>query len=160
MDPAIKAQVLRKMTYGMWVLTAAAGDDLEGSTVTWVSQASFTPPLLMVGIRAGTHLHEVVEKSGAFALHLLEADQKEIAGGFTKPTKVGGGQIGGFAFRKGASTGSPILERFSSWLEARVTDVVKRGDHSVFIAEVVGAGMTDPSAKPLELSSTPWYYGG
>src|SRR5262245_15528068 len=36
MNEEAKVTALRKMTYGMWVLTAGNGDDLEGSSVTWV----------------------------------------------------------------------------------------------------------------------------
>src|SRR5580704_12162876 len=128
MDAEIKTKVLLKLSYGMWVLSAAADGDREASTITWLSQSSFSPPLLMVAIKAETHLRKVVEKSGAFALHLLTASQQELAGAFTRPTEVSPGKIGGLAFRPGPVTGSPLLEGFSAWLEARVTDSVKRGD--------------------------------
>jgi flavin reductase (DIM6/NTAB) family NADH-FMN oxidoreductase RutF len=148
------------MTYGMWVLSTAAGGEAEASTITWLSQASFTPPLVMVAIKEDSHLRKLVEKSGAFALHLLTVSQQDLAGAFTRPTASEPGKLGGVAWRPGPATGSPVLEGFSTWLEARVTDAVKRGDHSVFVAEVVNVEQTDPNAKPLPLSSTPWYYGG
>jgi flavin reductase (DIM6/NTAB) family NADH-FMN oxidoreductase RutF len=161
MDPEIKTQVLRKMTYGMWVLSAAAGGDVEASTVCWLSQASFSPPLVMVAVKAGTHLCEVVEKAGAFALHLVGEDALAVAEAFVKPTEVKDGKIGGVAHTPGAATGSPILEGFTAWLEAKVTDTVKRGDATVFVAEVVGAGQRDAGTKPLVLANTPWkHYGG
>jgi flavin reductase (DIM6/NTAB) family NADH-FMN oxidoreductase RutF len=47
-----------------------------------------------------------------------------------------------------------------AWLEARVTDKVERGDHTVFVGEVVAAGVRDAAVKPLLLSETPWSYGG
>jgi flavin reductase (DIM6/NTAB) family NADH-FMN oxidoreductase RutF len=53
-----------------------------------------------------------------------------------------------------------IKKQTLPWFEARVTDVVKRGDHTVFIAEVVNAGLRDPEAKPLEMWDTGWFYGG
>jgi len=34
------------------------------------------------------------------------------------------------------------------------------GDHTVFVAEVVEAGVRDPDVKPLALHDTPWQYGG
>jgi flavin reductase (DIM6/NTAB) family NADH-FMN oxidoreductase RutF len=160
MDPEVKTRVLRKLTYGMWVLSAAADGEMEASTVTWLSQASFVPPLLMVAIRHETHLRKMVEKSGAFALHLLTASQKELAGAFTLPTVLTPGKIGGVGYQTSKITGSPILEGFSTWLEAKITDTVKRGDHTVFVAEVVAAEQTDPDAKPIVLADTPWHYGG
>jgi flavin reductase (DIM6/NTAB) family NADH-FMN oxidoreductase RutF len=41
-----------------------------------------------------------------------------------------------------------------------VTDRVERGDHTVFVAEVVSAGVATRRRKPLLLSDTPWNYGG
>jgi hypothetical protein len=37
---------------------------------------------------------------------------------------------------------------------------VKRGDHIVFVAETVGAGVRDDSAVPLLLRDTGMNYGG
>jgi flavin reductase (DIM6/NTAB) family NADH-FMN oxidoreductase RutF len=159
MDPKVKTTVLRKMTYGMWVLSADAAGDVEASTVTWVSQASFTPPLVTVGIRVGSHLHAVVDRARAFALHLIPDGQKDVAQAFIKPTEVTPTTIGGRAFTRGA-TGAPILDGFPCWLEARVVEGVTKGDHTVFVGEVVEAGHSDPNAAPLVLASTGWNYGG
>lgn len=160
MDPNVKKAVLRKMTYGLWVIAAEGGGEREASTVTWVSQASFDPPLVTVGIRVASHLHAVVEKAGAFAMHLIDAGQKDVAGAFIKETVFTADTIGGRKYSAGPVTKAPILEGFSCWFEARVVEKVTRGDHSVFVAEVVDAAMKDPAAAPLVLSSTGWHYGG
>lgn len=47
-----------------------------------------------------------------------------------------------------------------AWFEARVTDAVKRGDHTVFVAQVINAGLRDPEAKPLVMWDTGGFYGG
>ena len=52
MNEEAKKTVLRKMTYGLWVLTAGRGDDLEGSSVAWVMQTSFNPPLVVAAVEA------------------------------------------------------------------------------------------------------------
>jgi len=41
-----------------------------------------------------------------------------------------------------------------------VTDTIRRGDHTVFVAEVVNAGVRDDTATPLLLRSTGMNYGG
>ena len=57
-------------------------------------------------------------------------------------------------------TGAPLLAGFPAWLEARVTDLVERGDHTLFVAEVVGVGATDADAEPFTLAQAGWHYGG
>ena len=160
MDPAIKKAVLRKVTYGVWVISADAAGERQASTVTWVSQASFTPPLMTVGIRVGSHLHAVVEKAGAFAMHLVASDQKDVAETFIKETKVTADTIGGRKFTPGPATKAPILEGFPCWFEARVVERVTKGDHTVFVAEVVEASMKDKDPSPLVLATTGMHYGG
>jgi len=160
MNEDVKKTVLRKMTYGMWVLTAGQGDELEGSSVCWVTQTSFNPPLVVAAIRADSHLAKVVEKSQAFALHLLTKQQKALAEAFTKPTASGGGKIGGVAFKPGPATGAPLLEGFAAWCEAKVTDTVRRGDHTLYVAQVMDVGASDPKAEPLVLAEVGWSYGG
>jgi hypothetical protein len=46
------------------------------------------------------------------------------------------------------------------WFEARATDTVSRGDHTVCVGEVVGAGVRDASRPPLNLRTTGMNYGG
>lgn len=55
---------------------------------------------------------------------------------------------------------APLLVDLPAWFEARVTDAVKRGNHTVFVAQVVNAGLRDSAARPLEMWDTGWFYGG
>jgi len=156
----VRKQVLRLLHYGLYVLTAAVGSDLAAGTVTWLSQASFTPLLVMAGIKRDGHVHAVLGQSGAFAVNIVGAAQREIASAFFRPAKVEGRRINGFAFERGPATGAPLLTDLPAWFEARVTDAVRRGDHTVFVAEVVACGVRDPQATSLALSKTPWSYAG
>lgn len=54
----------------MCLLTAAAGSDLAAGTVTWLSQASFTPLLVMAEIKRDGHVHAVLGRSRAFAVNI------------------------------------------------------------------------------------------
>lgn len=160
MDVEAKRTALRKITNGMYIVTAAAEGDLAASTVTWLSQCSFEPPLVMVGIKVTGQTHSVIRRSGAFAIHIVAEGQQDIVESFFTPPKLEGDRMNGLAWEPGEATGAPILAELPAWLEARVTDAVERGDHTVFVAEVINAGVADPDAKPLNLTETPWTYGG
>ena len=82
MDPEVKKQTLRLLTYGLYVLTAAEGEDVAAGTVTWLSQASFSPSLVMVGVKADSGLHATVEQSGAFAVNILAEEQADFSNRF------------------------------------------------------------------------------
>ncbi len=160
MGPAAKKHALRQITYGLYVLTAAHEGQIAAGTVNWLSQASFEPPLLMVGIKRDSRLHEIVTAAGQFAVNILAAGHKDLAAAFFRPTQVEDGRINGQPFEPGPRTGAPLLLAAPAWLEARVTDTVQRGDHTVFVAEVINAGVRDPEAKPLVMWDTGWFYGG
>ncbi len=160
MDQEDKKRALRMLTCGLYVVAARDGNDVAAGTVTWLSQASFSPPLLMVAIKGDSHLHAMVERSRAFGVSVVSTAQKDLASAFFRPSKVEDGKMNGYPIQYGPETGSPVVSQCPAWVEARVTGSVSGGDHTVYVAEVVGAGLNDPAAKALVLSDTEWTYGG
>ena len=161
MDESLKQTVLRKLTYSMSVMTAVGPEGKPAaSTLTWISQCSFHPPLVMIAIQKTSQMHEAVTASRGLAVNLLGEGQREIAKAFFRAPAADGGRFGDYRDEPGPMTDAPLLTDAPAWFEARVTDRVERGDHTVFVAEVVGAGVRDAGAKPLYLSDTPWNYGG
>jgi flavin reductase (DIM6/NTAB) family NADH-FMN oxidoreductase RutF len=167
MDANVKQTVLRMIPYGLFVLTAKGKDDtVTAATVNWVTQASFAPPLVVVGVKADSHSHPIIKESKAFALNVLGKDQGAMAFTFFKPATREGQKISGEPFRWG-TTGAPILEHAPAFVECRLVDSVERGDHSIFVGEVVEAGQAKaPEGRPDD--ATLWlkdlgpkiFYGG
>jgi flavin reductase (DIM6/NTAB) family NADH-FMN oxidoreductase RutF len=153
-----KRSVLRMFSYSLAVVTAQRGDEAVASTVTWLMQCSFDPPLVAVSIKRGTRTFELVKTAGAFALNVIGAGQQEIASAFFRRVAVEDGKIGGMPFTSGV-TGAPILSALPGYVECKVVEWVDRGDHPVFIAEVVEAGVQN-ALLPLAVRDTGWNYGG
>jgi flavin reductase (DIM6/NTAB) family NADH-FMN oxidoreductase RutF len=160
MDPQEKKVALRAITYGLYVLTASNDGEFAAGGVNWLTQTSFDPPLVAAGIKADSGLHALVQASGKFAVNVLAEDQLDIGKAFFRSTSVEGDLINGHKFEKGVATDAPILDEVPYWFECRVTDTVLGGDHSVFVAEVIGAGVRDASRTPLNLRTTGMNYGG
>lgn len=141
MDPAAKKTALRMIPYGLYVLTAESTDGQVGAaTVNWVTQASFEPPLIAVGVKADSHVHGIIKQVRAFALNVLGKGQQALAFTFFKPTTRDGNTVSGEPFRRG-TTGAPILEKTPAYLECKLVDIIERGDHSIIVGEVVDAGV-------------------
>ena len=160
MDPQAKKVALRAINYGLYVLTAVHDGEYGAAGVNWLSQASFEPPLVMVGVKTDNDTHRVIESSGSFAVNVLAEDQLDIGKAFFRTSTVEGDTINGYKFEPAPETGAPLFVDLPYWFEARVTDTVKRGDHTVFVGEVVGAGVRDEKATPMLLRSTGMNYGG
>ena len=142
MDADQKKTALRMIPYGLYVLTA---QDKSGArtaaTVNWVTQTSFEPPLVVVGVKADSGAHAIIKESKTFALNMLGKDQKGQAFTFFKPLERDGNSIGGEPFRKG-SLGAPILEKAPAFVECALVNTVEMGDHSIFVGKVVEVGLT------------------
>jgi flavin reductase (DIM6/NTAB) family NADH-FMN oxidoreductase RutF len=144
MNQDAKKTALRMIPYGIYVLTADDGKgNVAAATVNFVTQSSFAPPLVTLGVKADSGAYQVLKAAGAFALNVLGKDQKGAAFTFFKPAKVEGGKISGMAFTKGV-TGAPLFPDAPAAIECKVRHIVEDGDHHVVIAEVVEAHLHKP----------------
>ena len=167
MDPAVKKTALRMIPYGLYVLTAESTDgQIAAATVNWVTQASFEPPLVVVGVKVDSNAHAVIKGSGTFALNVLGKGQQAMAFAFFKPAAVDGNTISGQPFRRG-KTGAPVLENTPAFVDCKLVDTIERGDHTIMVGEVVDAGVgRQPEGRPDD--ATLWmkdlgektFYGG
>lgn len=149
MDADAKKTALRMIPYGIYVMTAEAPDGtIAGATVNWVTQTSFAPPLVVVGVKADSGAREILRKTPHFALNMLGKGQQGAAFTFFKPAARDGNKLSGEPIRKG-STGAPVLENAVACVECKVAEIVERGDHHIVIAEVVDAHVgKPPAARP------------
>ena len=146
MNTDARKTALRMIPYGLYVLTAETGDgEVAAATVNWVTQASFEPPLLAVGVKADSSAHAVIKSAGRFALNVLGKGQQDQAFAFFKPAAREGDRIGGQPVRTG-STGAPLLEAAPAAIECELVTTVEEGDHSLFVGRVVDVRL----AAPLE----------
>lgn len=155
---AAKKSTLLMIPYGLYVLTSKQGDEIHAGTVNWVTQCSFKPPLVAMGVKQDSGLYATLKASGVFALSFLESGQKDIAFAFFRPTQVEGDTISGQRYET-HETGAPILTAAPAWVEGRVVGEVAVGDHSCVVGEVTNAG-TQREARLLTLDEVGVKYGG
>ena len=159
MNEAAKKNALRKISYGLYVIGARNGDILNAFTADWISQCSFVPPLVMLGVRRDSGSNQMLREGRVFAVSVLGRSQQDVAKHFLKPDRNGAGtKLDNYELQF-ATTGAPILTDCAAWFECRVREILDIGDHSIVVGEVVEAGIgTDE--EPLRMSDTPWHYGG
>lgn len=159
MDPKVKQKTLRLLTNGIYILTSRSHDAFGAATITWVSQASFRPPLLMAAIRLDSSVYRCLSASRVATLHVLGKHQKQIAQKFFTPTRGGSADLNGEPFFEG-QLGAPILENLPAYMECRVVDIREEyGDHALVIFEVINAVLL-AEVDPLTIPDSPWEYGG
>ena len=141
MDPNAKKTALRMIPYGLYVLTAAKGDRVSAGTVNWVTQASFEPPLVVVGVKTdsarpradqggeGLRPQRAGQGAAGDGLHVLQAG-REARARRSPASRIRAG-----------TTGSPILTNTPAYIECTLETTVEMGDHSIFVGKVVDAGV-------------------
>ncbi|MEQ8469017.1 flavin reductase family protein [Coleofasciculus sp. E1-EBD-02] len=159
LDEQAKKTMLRKIPHGLYICGVKDDDNLNGFTVSWLMQSSFEPPLVVNCIKRETGSHEMLKKNGVFSISFLENGQKDMAAKFFKPQSRVGNKFADVEFYEGEATGCPIISDSLGYIECKVVDSVEKGDHSVYVGEVIAAGI-HRAGEPLLLESTGWQYGG
>ena len=139
-------KIIGRMTYGIYVLTAAHADVVNGMIASWVTQVSYEPPLIAVAVHPNRRSHRLIEQSGGFALHLLAKSQKSFLRRFKGPDPRK--KFDSIDWRIG-QTGSPILGGCPAFIECEVRSRLQPGNHTLFIGEVVAAGLQEATFDPL-----------
>jgi len=155
---AAKKTTLRLIPYGLYVLGVRDGDEIAAGAINWVTQTSFTPPLVAMGVKTDSNLYAVLKRSGKFALSFLASGQKDLAFAFFKPTVVEGDKINGHRFDT-AETGAPIITSATAWVEGTIVGELNLGDHSLFAGEVTNAHVR-AEGPMLTLDEAGVKYGG
>lgn len=158
MDEAAKKTALRMIPYGLFVLGVGEGPQATASTINWITQASFQPPLVAVGVKGGTETYDLVKQTGKFAVSVLESGQKDLAFAFFKHVEPENGTLAGFAYET-QTTSAPVIVDAPAWFECEVRQVLDVGDHSIVVGEVVEAGVRR-EASALTLKEAGVNYGG
>ena len=158
----LRRRVLWTMPYGLYVVGSRAGERRNLMTLNWVTQLSFNPKLLGIGVEAEALTAELVRGGAAFSLCLVDREDRAIVRKFTKPVEfdTGARTANGFPYHD-ATTGVPVLDQAAAYLDCAVRQEVETGDHVLFVGEVVDAGFQKPEGTPvLRMEDTRMSYGG
>ncbi len=141
--------VFRLVNREVWIVTAADGERRGGLVATWVSQASIDreAPTSAIALATNHFTRELVDGSGAFALHLISSEQIDLVWRFALGSGQDRDKLSGVDSTVG-DTGSPILQNVLASLECRVIDRHDGGDRIYYWADVVGSS-PPRSGSPL-----------
>jgi flavin reductase (DIM6/NTAB) family NADH-FMN oxidoreductase RutF len=158
MDQATKKTVLRKLTYGLHAVSVRHGERQNAFTANWLTQVAFEPPMIALAVENDGASLELLQASGRFAISVLATGQRELAGHFGRPSARNPDKLAGAAHHASPG-GLPILDDALGWLECAVRGSLPAGDHTVFVAEVVEAGVLR-EGDPLTMQETGFRYYG
>jgi flavin reductase (DIM6/NTAB) family NADH-FMN oxidoreductase RutF len=129
-----------RIIHGVYVISTALEGKVNAMTAAWVSRASFSPPLVSVSVGKTRYSHDMIIKSGIFAVNVLSKSGVETGKHFGLKSGKKTDKFQGIAYDTKA-TGAPILRDCTAWMDCKVVSYHDAGDHTIFIGEVLDAGI-------------------
>ena len=154
-------RVTWKVPNALVLIGSRSGDEWNGMTASWVTQVSMEPVLMAVGVDNAAVTHRLIAASGAFSVNLWSAEETKVFVKFSKPAAFDPEALtlNGRIVRQGVS-GAPVFAEAIAYLDCEVRSTHDLGTHTLFIGEVVDAGIEADEARAAAMSDTRMKYGG
>jgi flavin reductase (DIM6/NTAB) family NADH-FMN oxidoreductase RutF len=143
-------EALASFATGVTLVMVADGRDDIGTTVSAFCPVSWSPPLVLVSLTADSYPAEVLGRVDRFAVTVLSAAQRALAGRFAVAGRPGARVLlEGTPRRRGEASGALIPDGGLTALECEVVQRLPAGDHLLVIASVLDVPYVADSADPL-----------
>ncbi len=154
-------RVTWKIPNALALVGSRAGDEWNAMTTSWITQLSMEPVLIGVGVDNTAVTHRLISAGGSFTVNLWSSDDTRVFVKFSKPAAFDADAmtLNGRPVRAGVS-GAPVFDEAIAHLDCRVTFQHDLGTHTLFVGEVVDAGVRDDEARAAAMSDTRMKYGG
>ena len=131
---------MARLPAGVVVVSTRLGDEYRALTASSLVSISLDPPMVLVGLEHQSQTRAAILETRAFNVSLLTRSQEFIADRLAGRAPAIDRRWSSLPHRLG-SNGIPLVEGSAAWLECRVEQTHRAGDHDVFIASVEAAGI-------------------
>src|SRR3989304_5408578 len=129
----------------------AAGRGIQpwGTPVNAFPAVSLEPPLVLICVGRARSIHPVIDRAQRFAVNILAEESQGLSDCFAgAPSPLPRSAFCGASYALSAS-GLPILDAAVAHLECTVEKTLDAGDHTIYLARVIGLGLSrGPSLRP------------
>ena len=132
------AAIIRSIDPPMLVVTTGAGDERAGCLVGFHTQCSIDPVRWLVGISKANRTYDVVRRASTVVVHVLRADQLDLARLFGEATGDTVDKFRQWAWTEGPG-GVPVLAG-CDWFAGPIIERFDLGDHEGELVAVTHAG--------------------
>jgi len=144
--PPAFARLVASLDYPLYVVTTAVHGEPTGCLIGFATQCSIHPPRFLACISRKNHTFQLANLATAFAVHVVDAANRNIADIF-------GGETGDMVDKFAAARwhyvdGVPVLDDCARWFTASVLERIDFGDHVGHLLEPNQVG-TGPGSDQL-----------
>ncbi len=128
--------VLRSMSYGVYVVTTAGEGNQNGCTANSAMQITSDPATVAVSINHNNYTNELISKNGVFAVSILgENSDPSIIGNFGFKSGKDSDKFEGISCETVA--GVPVISDSVGYVVCKVIGKMETSSHTVFLGEIV-----------------------
>ncbi|MFG2461560.1 flavin reductase family protein [Streptomyces sp. NPDC048523] len=121
-----------------------------GMTATAFLSVSLDPPLVLVSLRTGSRMDDLLDEQPLWAVSVLSESQRHIAGRFAMKGRISDRLLfEDIPYVRGSATGALLVRGALATLECRTEQRVEAGDHTLVIGRVLTADVPSAEGGPL-----------
>ncbi|MFJ2245259.1 flavin reductase family protein [Streptomyces sp. NPDC087862] len=148
---------LARLAAGVVLITAqeppldehGRGEDV-GMTATAFMSVSLDPPLVMVSLRNGSRMDDLLSEQPLWAVSVLAESQRQVAGRFAMKGRISDRLLfEDLPHTRGEVSAAPLIDGALATLECRTEQRVVAGDHTLVIGRVLAAALPSAEGAPL-----------
>nr|WP_234434092.1 flavin reductase family protein [Streptomyces sp. NRRL F-5126] len=125
------------------------GED-AGMTATAFLSVSLDPPLVLVSVRTGSRMDDLLDEQPLWGASLLTESQRHIAGRFAMKGRLSDRLLfEDVPYRRGELTDAPLVRGALATMECRTEQRVPAGDHTLVIGRVLAVELPPAEGGPL-----------
>ncbi|WP_175407469.1 flavin reductase family protein [Streptomyces sp. TRM64462] len=143
---------MSRLAAGVVLVTAVEPpmDEDVGMTATAFMSVSLDPPLVMVSLRNGSRMDDLLAEQPLWGVSVLAESQRHIAGRFAMKGRVSDRLLfADIPYTRGEVSGAPLVGGALTTLECRTERRVEAGDHTLVIGRVLTVALPSPQGAPL-----------
>lgn len=133
---------MSRLKLGVYVVTASHEGQNNGMTAAWVTQASISPPMVVVSIAPSRYTMELIRGAGAFGLSVLPEGERGIELGrlFGRSSGRDHDKLAEVGWTYATKQGTPRLKEATAWMDCKLVNEFVAGDHILVVGELVASG--------------------
>lgn len=139
-----------RLASGVYIVTVDVAGKKDGMLATWITQAGFEPPSLVVSVNKQREILKAMNVGDRFTINVLSDRNMDIFKAFAKPHNDE--KFEGLALKdspEGSSNAGPVFAEAVSFIDLKVQSVTEVGDHVLVVGEVIDGELLNGQDEPM-----------
>jgi len=127
MDKEI-SKVLKKLEYGVYVVTIGNGNDGNAFTASWFTQVSSEPPMVTLAVKNEHQSVPLLNRHRSFVVNLIGKSQVEVAKMYYGPAESGYEKLKSASITESPVSKTPVLNGAVAFIDCKIIKTVPAGN--------------------------------